>query len=94
MGDCKALIQIDGELKSLKAGESSEKNLKAFAPWRKDSKSAVVKVQTPGLEVEPGELTLPGTIKVTAPADTVPGNYYLKVTGNCLPFKRWMEVKK
>ncbi len=67
--------------------------------------NGLVRVGTPGLKVGPAETPLPRTaeatqirlparLQVTVPPGTPPGNYYLKVSGDCLPLKRWLIVKE
>jgi hypothetical protein len=102
--DCPPLIQVDGKLPSLKPGSSSLIQVSAFAPWSSE-RSGPVRVETPGLQVGPAEtplprsakttqIPLPARLRVTVPPGTRPGNYYLKVNGDCLPLKRWLIVKE
>jgi hypothetical protein len=51
-----------------------------------------VRIDVPGLEASPSQATLPVTAAIEATKATVPGHYVLRVTGDCLPLKRWLEV--
>ena len=46
----------------------------------------------PGMEAASSQLTLPATAAIQTTKGTVPGHYVLRVTGDCLPLKRWLEV--
>jgi hypothetical protein len=90
---CPPLVIVDGNLPAGKAGDALEISLKPFAPWG-EIKNSIVSIEMPGWELEQTRLTLPGTIKAKAPDDIYPGNYYLRVTGNCLPLRRWINVNE
>jgi hypothetical protein len=83
----------DDTLPKVKAGEPVAISLSPFAPWG-ESNAPRVDVEMPGLELETTRLTLPGTVKAKAPDDIYPGQYYIRVTGNCLPLRRWITVTK
>ena len=73
---------------------AAKTSFKAFSPWRKSVEPITVKVEAPGLSiVSPTEIGLPGDVWVSAPEGTVAGNYYVRVTGECLPLKRWIDIK-
>jgi len=55
---------------------------------------AKVKVEAPGVEVRPAELTVPGVMTLNTPLGTWPRMYALKVSGESLPLKRWVRVKE
>jgi hypothetical protein len=44
------------------------------------------------MEASPRQATLPATTVIHATKGTVPGHYALRVTGDCLPLKRWLDV--
>jgi hypothetical protein len=90
---CPPLVFVDGKLPTGKAGEYFEISLKPFAPWG-ELDNPMVNIEMPGLELEQTDITLPGKVKVKAPDDIYPGLYYIRVTGNCLPLRRWINVIK
>ena len=92
-GDCPALIQIEG-LKEIKHGSGLKVRLTCFAPWRSANEEVNVSVSVPGLNISKKNITLPGEVELNVPEETEPGNYYIKVDGNCLGLKRWFKVIK
>ena len=90
-GNCPALIQIDG-ITEIKHGSKVIIRLTSFAPWRTTKEEVQVTVSVPGLNASQQTLTLPGKLELTVPEETEPGNYYIKVDGNCLGLKRWFKV--
>ena len=91
--DCPAMVTVDGALPTLRAGSENEITLQSFAPWSKD-RAAVVNVMVDGVGFEETNLELPAVVKIKPPGDTLPGIYPLKVTGDCLPMKRWLRVER
>ena len=89
---CPALVMVDGEQPTLKIGGSGKLTLQAFAPWSNQSDVAVT-VVIDGLGVEQN-VKLPGAINIKTPADMISGVYPVKVTGECLPMKRWVRVDR
>lgn len=95
--DCPPLIQIS-DLPSVKPGEQFTVKLSAFAPWRASPPQVSVNLATPGLEPGgPTEVKLPAHTVVKVPEDTaqfrLPASFVIKVSGECLPLKRWMVVR-
>jgi hypothetical protein len=90
--NCPPLLRLDTESRGLQAGKVSQIRLRSFGPWA--GKSQVnVKIEIPSLTVTPSEVVLPAAVEVMAPKNTLPGKYPLKVSGNCLPLKRWVTVQ-
>lgn len=90
---CPPLVQIEGELPTLKQGTTTEILCRAFTPWS-SKRNQLIEIKIPGLNVEPTSFRLPAHVRVTVPPDAQPGNYYLKVSGDCLPLKRWLKVER
>ncbi len=91
--DCPPLVQMD-DLPALSPGQEVTVDLNAFAPWREKLVEPNVTVTAPGLEVDgSGEVTLPASVQIKVPEGTEPGKYFISVSGDCLPLKRWVEVK-
>ena len=90
---CRPLVLIDNKLPTLKVGGEIKVAVKAFAPWG-ERINPEVDIKVPGLQIETGHLTLPGEFTITVADNTMPGMYYIKITGDCLPLKRWIEVVK
>ncbi len=91
--DCPPLVQMTATGVPGVDGEAIKMSFKAFSPWRKNAQPQV-NVEVPGLTIEsPTEIVLPADVLVLAPEGTMAGNYYVRVTGQCLPLKRWFEVK-
>jgi len=91
--DCPPLALVEGEQPVLKRGAKDIVSLEPFSPWRAPFQPRV-QVEIAGLEVEPTEVQLPAGIGVNVRTDTLQGMYRLKVTGDCLPLKRWIQVKE
>ena len=94
--NCPPLIMIDGELQRPARGQTITLTLQSYAPWGGTS-NPTVNVEIPTLQITPPQLTLPGTVQVTVPPDTIIGgaglsNFPLKITGQALPIKRWFQV--
>jgi len=91
--DCPSLIQMD-DPSTLVPGQEVTVELTAFAPWRGKLVETNVTVTAPGLEVDgAGEVTLPASVPLKVPEGTEPGKYFVSVSGDCLPLKRWVEVQ-
>jgi hypothetical protein len=90
MAECPALVMVDGEQPTFKIGGSGELALRGFAPWSNQSDVAVTVVMD-GLGVEQS-VKLPAVIHIKTPMDAISGIYPMKVTGECLPMKRWLRV--
>ncbi|KKK62436.1 hypothetical protein LCGC14_3004360, partial [marine sediment metagenome] len=92
-GDCPPLVLLDADPPRLNADGRAEFTLRSFSAWG-NRPAPRVRVEAPGLQVTPRELTLPGTVTVGASSDTWPGMYPLKVSGECLPLKRWFRAQQ
>ena len=90
--DCPPLLQTD-DLLPIGLSRPAELRLMAFAPWRSAASPVRVTVAAPGLCSQPNRLTLPGSLRLSAPPGAEPGYYPLSVTGKCLPLKRWVRVE-
>ena len=90
-GNCPALVDIAG-LSDIKKGSKLKIKLSSYAPWRTTNEAVTVWYRFPGLMSVSRRLTLPGEVELTVPEETEPGNYYIKVDGNCLGLKRWFKV--
>jgi hypothetical protein len=93
MPDCPPILRWEEDRRSLKAGSEAEVAVRVFAPWRKSKRPTAVTVSVPGLTVSPARLAVPGRFRLKVPPDAEPGWYPLKLSGDCLPVKRWIEVK-
>ncbi len=90
--DCPPLLQTD-DLPPIGSSRPAELRLTAFAPWRNAASPMRVTVSVPGLSSQPNRLTLPDTLRLSAPPGAEPGYYPLSVTGKCLPLRRWVRVE-
>jgi hypothetical protein len=90
--DCPPLVVLQGDPPVFKRGAEETIVLNAFCPWR-TSFQPHVKAEIAGLGVKPTEMGLPGALRLKVPADALRGMYRLKVAGDCLPLKRWIQVK-
>jgi hypothetical protein len=90
--DCAPLLQLTSDRIMLSAGQAATIDVRAFAPWRHSSGPLHCTVAAPGLIATPMQLTVPGRIQVRAPVGTEPGWRFLRITGDCLPLKRWLHV--
>jgi len=89
---CPAVVQLT-DPPPAKPGGTLELELAAFAPWRESERATRVRVEVLGITDQPVEVELPGAATIAVPDDAEPGNYILRVTGNCLETKRWIRVK-
>ena len=82
------------DLPPLRPGQGAGVELAPFAPWRGETSEPRVTAAAPGLEIETsGALRLPARGRPQPHAGAEPGNYFLSVTGECLPLKRWVAVR-
>lgn len=93
MPDCPPLLQLDEESITLKRGETKELAVRAFSPWRAENTTVTANITMPGLKMDSTRLTIPGQIRLTAPSDAESGWHLLRLTGDCLPLKRWIQIK-
>lgn len=92
--DCPALVELSEPVTDIPYGSSKQIGLAAYAPWRTGGEDVVVNCEVPGLSVSGGKgLQMPGTVTIRADGGVETGYYYLKVTGECLPVKRWFKVE-
>ena len=88
--DCPPLVLADPRPLVCRAGQSLEVGLSS---WPMPAHSPPrVRIDVPGMEAASSQLTLPATAAIQTTKGTVPGHYVLRVTGDCLPLKRWLEV--
>jgi hypothetical protein len=92
MHQCPPLVLMDDPGK-LVGDKPLELKLRPFGPWRTDQTTPRVSVKVAGLSTESGDVTLPATVKVTAPADAEGGWYFVHVTGDVLRMKRWFRYE-
>ncbi len=90
--DCPPLVQMKEDRLVLQRGQETEIALDVFAPWRAEPVTGKLRVTAPGLDATPTWLTLPGRVRLKAPANAEPGWYCLELSGDCLPLKRWIQV--
>jgi hypothetical protein len=87
--DGPAIVSFD-PLPSLPKGNSTIIRLQLL----RGSPGCQVRINAPGLEVEPSEITVPGEITVTVPLDAFPGNYAVSISGDrVLGAKRFLIVE-
>lgn len=90
--ECPAVIQVPN-VPQIAQGTSAQVKLEAFAPWRRGAGGMEIDVAVPGLTVAPTRVRLPGIVSITAPEDSEPGSYALRINGaGCLRAKRWLTV--
>ena len=88
--DCPPLVLADPRPLVCRAGQSLEVGLSS---WPMPAHSPPrVRFDVPGMEAASSQLTLPATAAIQTTKGTVPGHYVVRVTGDCLPLKRWLEV--
>jgi hypothetical protein len=92
LSDCPPLLQME-DPPSLRPGRSIELELTALAPWRDGASPVRVTSSAPGLTKQASRLTVPGSLRLSAPRETEPGYYPLSFDGKCLPLKRWVRVE-
>ncbi len=92
MPQCPPLVLVDGEWPVLKVGKTARIALRTFGPWT-ETNEMKVKIEIPSMTITPSEVFLPAKIDVTVPENALPGKYPLMVTGDCLPFKKWIDIK-
>jgi hypothetical protein len=88
--DCPPLVLADPRPLVCRAGQSLEVGLSS---WPMPNHTPPhVRIDVPGIEASPRQADLPATAAIQTTKGTVPGHYVLRVTGDCLPLKRWLEV--
>jgi len=91
--DCPPLVLADPEPLACPAGGTTPVALTAWHPGTGTAvRKSRIAVDAPGLEVAQAATSLPGTVTIRAPDGTAEGLYVLRVTGDCLPLKRWLAV--
>jgi hypothetical protein len=90
--DCPPLLSLSENTLSLKPGSAQEITLHTFCPWRTETPTVTVQVTAPGLAASPTRIAIPGHLLLKAPTDAELGWYYLQLSGDCLPLKRWIRV--
>ena len=89
---CPPLLRVE-DFPALEPGGSVTVALTALDVGRNTATRASATVAVPGLTRSPAEVAVPGQITIPVPQGTDKGYYALRVTGNCLPLKRWLHVK-
>ena len=87
---CPPLVQLK-EVPPLQGGQPVNLELDLVAPWRQNLKPQSLMVEAPGLQVLSPHPTAPGRLTIQAPRAANAGDYPLRITGRCLPLKRWFH---
>jgi hypothetical protein len=90
--DCPALLRTPEPMPDARVGSEIALAIRAVAVGSNAAAPRSVRATCPGLLDEPQRVTLPGTLRFRIPADAHPGYYALRMTGDCLPLKRWIRV--
>jgi hypothetical protein len=89
--NCPPLVLADATSLACAAGRSVEIGLASWPP--PDAAAAPrVSIEIPGVPVTPARSVLPATAVIRPAKGTAAGHYILRVTGDCLPLKRWLTV--
>jgi hypothetical protein len=92
---CPPLVMYDALIAPPSGSYALRVSLKPFHPWNQSTKALRANVEMPGMQmISSKEIGLPGEVWFCTPSDADPGNYYMKVSGDCLPLKRWMKLEK